>query len=76
MSINCVTAEGDIRSLKQEKAHVKQEIAAGVTSITPVGLVVSTVRGTEKEKLKVTVGEYNRMIDKKIAEIKRECGIR
>jgi hypothetical protein len=31
--INCATAEGDIRVLKSEKAHVGQQIAEGVTSI-------------------------------------------
>lgn len=74
--VNCATAEGDIRSLKREKAHTEEQIAAGATSITPVGLVVSAASGKEKDKLKVTTGEYNNMIDKKIAEIKRECGIR
>ncbi len=73
--INCATAEGDIRVLKSEKAHVGQQIAEGVTSIAPPGLVLGVVTGTEKEKLKVGVGEYNKMIDKRIAEIKATCGV-
>ncbi|MHC4710225.1 MAG: hypothetical protein ACYTA3_07345, partial [Planctomycetota bacterium] len=31
--INCATAEGDIRLLKHEKAHVAQQMAEGVTAI-------------------------------------------
>ena len=72
--INCATAQGDIRVLQHEKAHVAQEAAEGITAIFPAGLVVGVVTGTEKTKLKVGVGEYNKMIDKRIAEIKEKCG--
>jgi hypothetical protein len=34
------------------------------------------VTGTEKEKLKVGTGEYNKMIDKRIAEINEKCGVK
>ena len=74
--IHCPTAEGDIRVLQSEKAHVTQQIAAGVKSITPIGLVVGLATGTEGEKLQVATGEYNKMIDQKIAEIKMACGIK
>jgi hypothetical protein len=73
--INCATAQGDIRVLQHEKAHVAQEAAEGVTAIFPAGLVLGVITGTEKEKLKVSVGEYNKMIDKRIAEIKEKCGV-
>ena len=73
--INCATAQGDIRVLQHEKAHVAQEAAEGVTAILPAGLVVGVVTGTEKEKLRVSVGDYNKMIDKRIAEIKEKCGV-
>ena len=73
--INCATAEGDIRVLKSEKAHVGQQIAEGVTSIAPPGFVLGVVTVTEKEKVKVGVGEYNKMIDQRIAEIKETCGV-
>ena len=73
--INCATAEGDIRVLKSEKAHVTQQIAEGVTSIAPPGFILGVVTGTEKTKVKVGTGEYNKMIDKRIAEIKEKCGV-
>jgi hypothetical protein len=73
--INCATAEGDIRALNSEKVHVGREIAAGVTAIVPIGLVVNTATGKEGEHFKVATGEYNTMIDKKIAEIKQQCGM-
>lgn len=72
--INCATAEGDIRALESEKAHVAEQIADGVMAIVPIGLVVGVATGTEGTKMRVATGEYNKMIDKKIAEIKSQCG--
>ena len=74
--INCAIAEGDIRALGHEKVHVAQQIAEGVSSIVPASLVVGLVTGTEKTKMEVGTGDYNEMIDKRIAEIKKTCGIK
>jgi len=74
--VNCATADGDIRVLKSEKVHASQQMAAGVTAIVPVGLVVNVAKGTEGSQAKVATGDYNKMLDDKIAEIKRECGVR
>jgi len=71
--INCATAEGDIRMLQNEKAHVAQQVAMGVTAIAPAGLVLGVVTGTEQTKLQVASGDYNSMIGQRIAEIKRTC---
>ena len=73
--INCATAEGDIRMLKQEKAHVAQQIVEGVTAIVPASLVLGIVSGTEGTKIKVATGEYNKAIDKRMSEIKSQCGV-
>ena len=73
--INCATATGDIRVLQSEKAHVVQQVAMGVTSIYPAGLVLGILTGTEGTKIQVATGEYNKMIDKKIAEIQSTCGV-
>ena len=73
--VNCATARGDIRVLKSEKNHVLQQIAEGVTSIYPAAAVIGLVRGVEKEKIQVATGEYNRRIDKKIAEIENNCDL-
>ena len=72
--INCSTSEGDLRVLQSEKANVGKEIANGVSSIVPIGLVINTIDRTEKARFEVGTGEYNRMLDKKIAEIKAQCG--
>jgi hypothetical protein len=73
--INCATAPGDLRVLNSEKAHVGKEIANGVSAIFPIGLVVNSIDRQEKARVEVGTGEYNRMLDKKIAEIKSTCGI-
>ena len=73
--VNCATAEGDLRALRSEKAHTSDQIKAGVSAIVPVGLVINASKGKEGETMNVASGKYNKMIDKKIAEIKSECGL-
>jgi hypothetical protein len=73
--INCATAEGDIRLLQHEKAHVAQQIAMGVSAISPAGMVAGLITGTEQTKVQVATGDYNRMIDQRIADIKMTCGL-
>ena len=73
--INCATAEGDIRMLQHEKAHVAQQIVEGVTAIVPASLVMGILTGTEGTKIRVATGKYNKMIDERIAEIKAQCGV-
>ena len=74
--INCANAEGDIRVLENEKAHVAEQIADGVSAIHPASLVLNLITKTEGEKIKVATGKYDKMIDEKIAEIKQTCGIK
>ena len=73
--INCATAEGDLRVLQSEKTHTLQQIAQGVSALTPAGAALGILTGTERTKLTVGVGEYNRMIDQRIAQIKQKCGV-
>ncbi len=73
--VNCATAKEDIRLLEQEKASVLEQAKSGVTALAPAGAVLGIITFTEKEKLEVGSGVYNKKIDEKIAEIKRECGI-
>ena len=71
--INCAHAEGDIRVLQSEKAHVAKQVLSGITAITPAGAALGIITGTEKAKLQVATGHYNRLLDDKIAEIKTVC---
>jgi hypothetical protein len=73
--INCATAPGDLRVLRSEKANVAQRIAEGATSIYPAGLVMGILTGTEGTKIQVATGEYNAMIDRRIADIQQTCGV-
>jgi hypothetical protein len=76
MPVNCASAEADIRVLKSEKVHASEQLAAGVGSIVPVGIFTNAVSGTTTTNIKVTTGEYNKMLDAKIAEIKKTCGVK
>jgi hypothetical protein len=72
---SCATAEGDIRVLKNEKAHVDQEMASGIFIVVPAAVVVGVLSGTQEERLEMASGEYNAKIDAKIAEIEGTCGL-
>jgi hypothetical protein len=74
-SINCATAEGDLRVLQSEKANVLQRIAEGATAVYPASAIMGTAMGVEGTKLSVASGEYNKMIDTRMAEIKATCGV-
>ena len=74
--INCATAKGDLRILEHEKAHTMDQISQGVSAVMPIGLVVGLVEKTEGTSWRVATGEYNKMIDKRIKEIKEHCGIK
>jgi hypothetical protein len=73
--VDCRTADGDLRVLQAEKANVAQRIVEGVTAIYPAGAVLGIVTGTEGTKISVAIGEYDKMIDKRIALIKSTCGL-
>jgi hypothetical protein len=75
MPVNCATAEGDVRMLQGEKASVAQQTAMGVSAVAPAGFVVGVLTGTEKTKAKVATGEYNKVLDTKIAEIQGACNL-
>lgn len=61
--------------MQAEKVNVGKEIAAGVSMIVPIGLVVGVATKTEGEKYQETTGDYNKMLDQKMAEIKQTCHI-
>ena len=73
--VNCATAKQDLATLKKEKVSAGEKAAAGIMSIAPIGLVTGVATGTQGDKMKVASGEYNEMIDKKIAEIKQTCNL-
>jgi hypothetical protein len=73
--IHCGSAEGDIRVLESEKVNAAERLAEGVMAITPAGAALGILTWTEPTKIKVATGKYNEMLDKRIAEIKQECGL-
>jgi hypothetical protein len=73
MAVNCETADGDLRMLDEEKKSTTQRVSAGVRSVVPIGLVAGVVTGTAGTKYRIATGQYNQMIDNKVAEIKAAC---
>jgi len=73
--IDCRTAQGDLRVLQSEKAHIAQRVVEGATAIYPAGAVMGILTGTEGTKLQVATGEYDDKIDARMAEIRSKCGL-
>ena len=73
--VSCRTAEGDLRALQAEKKHVAEQAAAGVQAVVPVSALANMVKGTEDTQLRVMTGEYDAALDKRIAQIKSQCGM-
>ncbi len=73
--IDCNTAEQDIALLESEKASTAEQVGTGIGTITPVGAVAALLQGDMQDRASITTGEYNQMIDFKIADIRRACGV-
>ena len=73
--IDCRTAEQDIALLESERATTAEQVGAGIRTVSPVGAVAGLLRGDMQDRASVTTGEYNQMIDFKIADIRGACGL-
>jgi hypothetical protein len=73
--IDCRTAHGDLRVLQSEKADLAQRVVEGATAVYPAGAVMGILTGTEGTKIRVATGDYDQMIDDRMAAIRRKCGI-
>jgi hypothetical protein len=73
--IDCRTAYGDLRVLQSEKADLAQRVVEGATAVYPAGAVMGILTGTELTKISVATGDYDAMIDARIAAIRQKCGI-
>jgi len=71
--INCTTAEADISTLTSQKQS--DQAVSGLLSITPVGLLTNAATSPD-DKEKASIEEHNKMIDAKIADIKKTCNIK
>jgi hypothetical protein len=74
--VDCSTAQADLATLQSEKTSTAKRMAEGVSAVFPIGLVVNSASGNEGDAMKVATGDYNKMLDNKIAEIKSQCGIK
>jgi hypothetical protein len=73
--IDCRTAHGDLRVLQSEKADLAQRVVEGATAVYPASAVMGILTGTEGTKIRVATGDYDQMIDDRMAAIRRKCGI-
>ncbi len=69
----CAKADRHLLALENEKKNVGERIVSGITTVFPVGFVVSLLTGTTVTKFNVATGEYNDMIDWRIDKVMYEC---
>ena len=69
----CAKANRHLRALENEKKNVTERVVSGITTVFPVGLVVSILTGTTGTKFNVATGGYNDMIDLRIDKVMRDC---
>ncbi len=74
-SINCATAEGDLRAIASEKKHAQDQQLESVAAITPAGALLGLVTGTENKRLQMLSGDYVKELDQRAADIKTTCGL-
>jgi hypothetical protein len=73
--INCRSAIPDIRILNSEKEYAQKQVASGIFAITPIGFIANAAT-SQSDSEKVSIKKYDKMLDAKIAEIKKECHIK
>ena len=71
--IGCSSWEADIAALEAEKVSAAKQTAAGARSVLPAAAAVGILSGDYKNRARVATGQYNRDIEAKIAEIRRQC---
>lgn len=73
--VDCTNAEGDIRVLKSEKEHAAKQVQMGLASILPPAVIMALLTDTYGTQVKITTGDYNKMLDKRIKKIQETCGV-
>jgi len=76
-SVDCSTAKEDIAHLEHEKKSTDERKVKGVMSVMPIGIAINALSsaassGSHKE---MQIDDYNKQLDKRIAEIKAGCKI-
>ena len=71
--VNCSTAKQDIDQLEHEKKSTDERKVKGVLSIMPIGIAINAVSSTSSSNKKMHVDDYNKQLNRRIAEIKSVC---
>ena len=61
--------------LGRERAATNERIAASIKTVIPVSAIVHLLRGELKREASLATGDYNRLLDGKIDQLKSEYGI-
>lgn len=72
---DCSSAKSDVAHLQHEKKSTDERKVKGVLAILPIGLVVNAASSGEKTdpNKEMEINEYNKKIDERIADIKKNC---
>ncbi len=73
--VNCAAAEGDLRVLAAEREHAEKTKLEGAMAVTPSGILIGLITGTQEKHYEMLTGDYIKHIDEKVSQIKAKCGL-
>ena len=71
---DCINQREQVRRLEQEKASIEERIVRGAKTASPAVLMSLRDGDNIKQNADISLGDYNKAVDAKIAEIRRVCG--
>ncbi len=74
--LDCQTADIDTHLLLRQRANVIERMGNGLLSITPPVVISDVVQGQYDHRLAVVSGRYNELIEHKIVQYYKTCGVR
>tara|TARA_B100000686_G_scaffold216637_1_gene223612 strand:+ start:439 stop:747 length:309 start_codon:yes stop_codon:yes gene_type:complete len=69
---NCANAGPQITTFGRERADTNECIVSGIKTVVPVSAIVHLFRVKLKREASIVTGDYNRLLDGKIEQIKSE----
>jgi uncharacterized lipoprotein YmbA len=68
---NCARIDRQIAALEKEKRENDQRLLAGIQSVAPALAAINIVAGTYGRNVAIATGDWAKVIDRKLAELRR-----
>lgn len=72
---DCSRAQEQLKMLDAEMVATHERVISGVSSVAPSLAVINILTGNYKTNVEVATGQYEKVLDQKINEIKTTCNL-